>query len=192
MPDRWYIAINGTEVGPMTLQDLKATLATFANAKDMLVWRDGLADWKPVRDLPEVRSQTAPPPPLSPAPSVPPAPSVQREAMRSRLSVLSDIRAPPGARDNETAPRPTLPCNLAPTTFVVNKGPTREQSMITHHVARITNPLQRAIDVADKARISAIVSGDTATLIAANICLQRLEPLLDRIAFAETGPFTAN
>jgi hypothetical protein len=63
--------------------------------------------------------------------------------------------------------------------------------MITHHVARITNPLQRAIDVANKTRISAIASGDMATLTAANMCLQRLEPLLDRMAFAEIGPFTA-
>ena len=86
MPDSWYIAINGTEVGPMTLQELKATLATFADAKDMLVWRDGLADWKPVRDLPELLFQAAPSPPL------PPAPSVQREAMRSRSNALSDIR----------------------------------------------------------------------------------------------------
>jgi hypothetical protein len=85
MPDSWYIAINGTKVGPLTLQELKATLATFANAKDMLVWRDGSADWKPVRDLPELLFQAAPSPPL------PPAPSVQREATRSRSSALSDI-----------------------------------------------------------------------------------------------------
>jgi len=86
MPDSWYITINGTEVGPLTLQELKATLATFANAKDMLVWRDGLADWKPVRDLPELLFQAAPLPPLPPEPSVP------REAMRSRSNALSDIR----------------------------------------------------------------------------------------------------
>jgi hypothetical protein len=92
MPDSWYIAVNGTEVGPMTLQELKATLATFANAKDMLVWRNGLVDWKPVRDLPELLLQAAPSPPLPPAPSVPPAPSIQREAMRSRSSALGDIR----------------------------------------------------------------------------------------------------
>jgi|HubBroStandDraft_2_1064218.scaffolds.fasta_scaffold1577705_1 hypothetical protein len=64
--------------------------------------------------------------------------------------------------------------------------------MITHDVASMTNPLQRAIDAADKARISAISARDMAALIAANMCLQRLEPLLDRIAFAETGTFTAN
>jgi hypothetical protein len=64
--------------------------------------------------------------------------------------------------------------------------------MITHLIARMMNPLQRAIDAAYKARVSAIASGDTATLTAANMCLQRLEPLLDRIAFAETGRFTAN
>src|SRR5580700_10641057 len=92
MPDSWYIAINGAEVGPMTLQELKATLATFANAKDMLVWRDGLADWKPVRDLPELLLQAAPSPPLPRAPNEPPVPSVQREAMRSRSSALTDIR----------------------------------------------------------------------------------------------------
>jgi hypothetical protein len=86
MPDSWYIAINGAKVGPLTLQGLKATLATFSNAKDMLVLRDGLTDWKPARDLPELGSQTAPPPPL------PPAPSVRREAMRSQSSALSDIR----------------------------------------------------------------------------------------------------
>jgi len=56
----------------------------------------------------------------------------------------------------------------------------------------MTNPLRRAIDAADKARISAISARDMAALIAANMCLQRLEPLLDRIAFAETGTFTAN
>jgi hypothetical protein len=86
MPDSWYIAINGAKVGPLTLQELKATLTTFANAKDIPVWRDGLADWKPVQDLPELRSQTAPsPPPL-------PAPRVQREAKPSRSSALNDIR----------------------------------------------------------------------------------------------------
>jgi hypothetical protein len=74
------------ESGPLTLQELKATVATFANAKDMLVLRDGLTDWKPVRDLPELRFQAAPPPPL------PPAPSLQLDAMRSRSSALSDIR----------------------------------------------------------------------------------------------------
>ena len=58
MPDTWYIAINGAQVGPLSLQELKATLATFANANDVLVLCDRLADWKPVRDLPELRSQT--------------------------------------------------------------------------------------------------------------------------------------
>jgi hypothetical protein len=88
MPVSWCITINGTKVGPVTLQELKLTLATFSKAEDVLVWRDGLADWKPVRDLPELRFQTAQPPPLLP---LPPAPSVQLDAMPSRSSVLSDI-----------------------------------------------------------------------------------------------------
>jgi hypothetical protein len=69
MPDTWYIAINGAQVGPLTLQELKATLVTFANANDVPVRCDRLADWKPVRDLPELRSQTAPSPALPVAPN---------------------------------------------------------------------------------------------------------------------------
>jgi hypothetical protein len=32
MTDTWYIAINGAQVGPLTLQELKDTLVTFAKA----------------------------------------------------------------------------------------------------------------------------------------------------------------
>jgi hypothetical protein len=69
MPDTWYIAINGAQVGPLTLQELKATLMTFANANDVPVRCDRLADWKPARDLPELRSQTAQSPALPAAPN---------------------------------------------------------------------------------------------------------------------------
>ena len=69
MPDTWYIAINGAQVGPLTLQGLKATLATFANANDVPVWCDRFADWKPARELPELRPQTAPSPVLLAAPN---------------------------------------------------------------------------------------------------------------------------
>ena len=69
MPDTWYIAINGAQVGPLTLQGLKATLATFANANDVPVRCDRFAEWKPARDLPELRSQAAPSPVLPAAPN---------------------------------------------------------------------------------------------------------------------------
>ena len=69
MPDTWYIDINGAQVGPLTLHGLKATLATFANANDVPVWCDRFAEWKPARDIPELRSQTAPSPVLPAAPN---------------------------------------------------------------------------------------------------------------------------
>ena len=65
MPDDWYIAITG----PLTLKELKATLTTFANANDVPVWCDRFADWKPARELPELRPQTAPSPVLPAAPN---------------------------------------------------------------------------------------------------------------------------
>jgi hypothetical protein len=69
MPDTWHITINGKKVGPLTLQELKATLATFANANDVPVRCDRFAEWKPARDLPELRSQAAPSPVLPAAPN---------------------------------------------------------------------------------------------------------------------------
>jgi GYF domain 2 len=66
MSDVWYYTDKNGQVGPLTLQELKETLATFAtaNASDVLVWRDGFPDWKPARDIVELGGQTPLPPPL--------------------------------------------------------------------------------------------------------------------------------
>lgn len=66
VPDTWYYADKNGQVGPLTLQELKATLSTFRNAdaSDVLVWRDGFSDWKPAKDVDELKGQAPPPPPL--------------------------------------------------------------------------------------------------------------------------------
>ena len=90
MPDTWYIAINGAQVGPLTLQELKATLVTFANANDMPVRCDRLADWKQVRDLPELRSQTAPSPVLPAAPNTHLVGQIRDQSKRATVTDYSD------------------------------------------------------------------------------------------------------
>jgi hypothetical protein len=50
-------------VGPLTLQQLKDALSAFSDT-DVLVWCDRFDDWKPAKDVPELKSQTAFPPPL--------------------------------------------------------------------------------------------------------------------------------
>jgi hypothetical protein len=62
--DIWYFADQQGQVGPLSLQELKDTLANVSDTRDVLVWRDGFSDWKKAGDVPELRAQTIRPPPL--------------------------------------------------------------------------------------------------------------------------------
>ena len=65
--DVWYYADRNGQVGPLSLQKLRETLASFstANASDVSVWHAGFEDWKFAKDVPELGAlQTPPPPPL--------------------------------------------------------------------------------------------------------------------------------
>ena len=53
----WYYADHTGHVGPLTLQQLKQTLATMANPADVLVWCPKFPDWKKARDVPELWAQ---------------------------------------------------------------------------------------------------------------------------------------
>jgi hypothetical protein len=59
--DIWYYADRNGHVGPLTLQQLRQTLATVPNAADVLVWRDKFPVWKRAGDVPELRGQFAVP-----------------------------------------------------------------------------------------------------------------------------------
>ena len=61
MSDIWYYVDNGVAVGPLTLQELKAKLATLSSAKDVLIWCDRFQDWRPAKDVPQFNSQSPPP-----------------------------------------------------------------------------------------------------------------------------------
>jgi tRNA_anti-like/GYF domain 2 len=63
MSDVWYYADKNGKVGPLTLQGLKDTLATFPKtaAVDVLVWRTGFPDWKVAREVVELNEQVPPP-----------------------------------------------------------------------------------------------------------------------------------
>ena len=64
MSDVWYYADQHGKVGPVTFQKLKESLATFQNAKDVLVWCENFPNWVRAGDVPELRAQTAVPPQL--------------------------------------------------------------------------------------------------------------------------------
>jgi hypothetical protein len=60
--DGWYSLGSAGHIGPLSLQELKKTLAAFRNARDVLVWREGLPAWKRAGDFPEFKDKA----PLSP------------------------------------------------------------------------------------------------------------------------------
>ena len=66
MPDDWYYADGKGRAGPLTLQQLRETLATFSTAKAgaLLVWRAGFPNWKPAREFVELGGEAPQPPPL--------------------------------------------------------------------------------------------------------------------------------
>jgi hypothetical protein len=54
MSDFWYYVDRSGRVGPLTRQELKATLATIQKSADVLVWCQRFPNWKRAGDVPEL------------------------------------------------------------------------------------------------------------------------------------------
>ncbi len=86
MSDAWYYAEGDKAVGPVTLAHLQEQLSVVANAKGVLVWRAGFANWQSADSVSDLT--------LSPAPKPPPIPqSVARRFARGLLTVLGYLLA---------------------------------------------------------------------------------------------------
>lgn len=48
----WYIILDGATLGPFTELELRRKVGI---TPDTLCWRDGFADWTPMRDVPELK-----------------------------------------------------------------------------------------------------------------------------------------
>ncbi|HHQ47708.1 MAG TPA: DUF4339 domain-containing protein, partial [Acidobacteria bacterium] len=68
----WYVAEGGQSVGPMTLDELKEGMARGNYTSQTMVFKQGMAGWKPAGEVPElIGSGGSTPPP----PSIPHSPS---------------------------------------------------------------------------------------------------------------------
>jgi uncharacterized RDD family membrane protein YckC len=47
----WYYAVDGKQAGPVSEQDLVALVQSRQLSLDSLVWREGMANWQPLREL---------------------------------------------------------------------------------------------------------------------------------------------
>jgi len=78
---QWYYSKNGVQLGPVGMAELRAKLATGEVSPAELVWRDGMADWVPASQVPELMGQTAPVTAVPGGSSSPYAPPVQVTAV---------------------------------------------------------------------------------------------------------------
>ena len=65
----WYYAKHGERKGPVTIATLRSMMVTGEVAQTDLVWREGMSDWLPAGQVPEISgSDTVADGSLSPAP----------------------------------------------------------------------------------------------------------------------------
>ena len=63
----FFLAVGGQQVGPVTVAEMPAKVASGELTPTTLVWRDGMAQWAAASELPELRAIfPATPPPLPP------------------------------------------------------------------------------------------------------------------------------
>ncbi len=67
MADLWFYAEGGQKRGPVPISELLRRLASIADSRRVLVWREGLDSWKPVAEVREISEQLRPLPEPAPA-----------------------------------------------------------------------------------------------------------------------------
>ena len=72
MAQEWFYAEDERSVGPLSFDALTTALRRMAEPGKTLVWREGLGDWRPAGDVPELarRIETGLPVVANPDPTV--------------------------------------------------------------------------------------------------------------------------
>lgn len=102
MADVWYYASGDESVGPLSLADLKKILSYASSAKSVMVWHNGLAEWRRAQDVEELAQLFIKPPPIKPAKqksSIPPISAPAQSADRT----FNAARATPGVSEPSLA-----------------------------------------------------------------------------------------
>jgi predicted Zn finger-like uncharacterized protein len=74
-PTQWFAGLDGQEQGPLALDELERRLVAGALSPEHFFWREGMQDWLPLEQVPELAHLAAGPRPAAP----PPAPNGRRE-----------------------------------------------------------------------------------------------------------------
>ncbi len=131
-PVGWHVAVNGAPAGPFQLDALRAMASSGNLDIQALAWRDGMADWKPIPEIPELYMQLtraslkpAPPrnpfertggsvPPPAPKPLGAPPPSGNTQALLAQRAEIARQQAQAQhAREQAERARDTLEAQQA-------------------------------------------------------------------------------
>jgi TM2 domain-containing membrane protein YozV len=66
MMDQWYYVAQGQQQGPVPLEHIRHWLQAGQMPANTMVWKEGMANWMPASDVPELQSFAAGPPPPPP------------------------------------------------------------------------------------------------------------------------------
>ena len=53
--EEWHYGLDGEELGPVGLKTLQRMITSGEVSEEAFAWREGLDDWLPVEDVPELR-----------------------------------------------------------------------------------------------------------------------------------------
>jgi predicted Zn finger-like uncharacterized protein len=122
--DLWHVAIQDVPVGPMTRDELARKIDAGAVSPDSLCWREGMDDWRPLGELPELAQLLRRPRDASrplrgraaPAPAARPSPAAfdveDPEDEGAEPTRVSDFM-PPVVQGSQAGPMPHQPHPLA-------------------------------------------------------------------------------
>ncbi len=103
----WYIGRGGQQLGPYSTGDLKAMAAQGGVTSSDLIWKEGMAEWKPIAAIPEFAGQVKAGPPGLP-PMAPAGPSAAGLVFASLQADLKAILADPDQGLKDAADRKAL------------------------------------------------------------------------------------
>jgi hypothetical protein len=121
--DLWHVAIQDVPVGPMTRDELGRKIDAGAVSADSLCWREGMDDWRPLGELPELAallrrprgaqaSQRPPRPPRTPP--VVPAPPRASMFPATELEEIDEEGSEPTRIADVTSGQPVMSPHVTP------------------------------------------------------------------------------
>jgi hypothetical protein len=125
--EEWHIAINDVPVGPMRREEVARKVAMNAIDRNSLAWREGMADWLPIKHIPELVKMfpgaAAPAPAAVTISGVPPAPLMVPHASPKAAPAARLELTPASARQVVGVDEYSVPLSSEPPVVAAHLAP---------------------------------------------------------------------